>query len=173
MADENGVICNGVICIQDIKKYTLEIIDGNLIITPKESNNRDEIQYISECELRRTSVANSKVLECSLIDGVDEIELKKTAEGTIKYINILLPILITLPLKEVINNTSFNYKASKNAHGKHGYQWNEDLGLAYQSKSADDTLREILNIIEKHYEFCLKLSIRLQSGKIIHFKKNY
>ena len=46
-----------IISIPNIEKYTQEIINGELILTPKEN-------YITEDELNRSILTSSKILNC-------------------------------------------------------------------------------------------------------------
>ena len=58
-----------IIRIPNIEKYTQEIINGELILTPKES-------YITEDEFNRTILNSSKILDCIVKNGEDIISNK-------------------------------------------------------------------------------------------------
>ncbi len=76
-----------IIRIPNIEKYTQEITNGELILTPKES-------YITEDELNRTILNSSKILDCIVKNGQDNISNKS------KYRSILDDIWISMPAQK-------------------------------------------------------------------------
>ena len=75
----SNTLTSNTITITNVEKYYLEIIDGNIILTPKETHmltltpNND---YISEDELNRIILNSSKILECIVKNG-EEVITKK------------------------------------------------------------------------------------------------
>jgi len=146
---------NEVIRIPNIDKYIQEIINGQLILTPKK-------QYITENELNMTVIKKSSIEEC-LIEKEDEtISTKK------KYQSVLVDIWKSMPTQKILQTTTFNFKLT-NENGENGYNWNDSIRMSFQSKDSMGTLKEIINMVKVN-KFTIELSIKLETDRIIHFK---
>jgi hypothetical protein len=155
--DLNQVINeNGIIRIRNIENYTQEIINGELILTSKK-------QYITENELNMTSVKGSSIEEC-LIKKREEV-ISTTISS---YRAVLIDIWKSMPTQKILQTTGFNVKLT-NENGEKGYKWCDDLKISFQNKDATGTVKEILNMVKVN-KLSIKLSIKLETGRIIHFK---
>ena len=137
-----------IICIPNIADYTQEVINGNLILTPKK-------QYITENELNMTVIKKSSIEEC-LIKKEDETISTKN-----KYQSVLLDIWKSMPTQKILQTTTFNFKLT-NEKGEHGYNWNDSIRMSFQSKDSMGTLKEIINMVKVN-KFTIKLSIKLET----------
>ena len=72
--------------------------------------------------------------------------------------------------QKILQNSKFNFKL-ENENGKKGYRWCSDIKMSFQSKDAKETLKEILNMVKVN-QLTINLSIKLETGRIIHFKMN-
>ena len=141
--------------IQNIENYTQKIINNELVLTPKK-------QYITENELIMTKITYSTIEEC-LIKKDNVIISTNT-----NYRPILVDIWKTIPTQKILQNTTFNFKLT-NENGDKGYKWCDDINMSFQNKDATGTLKEILNMVKVN-KLTIRLSIKLESGNIIHFK---
>lgn len=73
-----------------------------------------------------------------------------------------------MPTQKILQTTTFNFKLTNENYEK-GYKWDDDINMSYQSKDAKGTLKEILNMIKVN-KLTIKLSIKLEAGRIVHFK---
>ena len=146
-----------IIRILNIEKYTQEIINGELILTPKEN-------YITEDEFNNILLNSSKILDCIVKNG-EEIISNRT-----KYKGILIDIWKSMPTQKILQTTTFNMKLT-NEHGINGYNWCSELNLSIQNKDATYTMKEVLNMIKLN-NYRIKISIRLGTGQIINYKYN-
>jgi hypothetical protein len=144
-----------LIRIPNIENYTQEIINGELILTPKK-------QYMTENELNITQITNSNIEEC-LVKKEEEIISINTS-----YRSVLIDIWKTMPSQKILQTTTFNFKLT-NENGEKGYRWCDDIHMSFQSKNARGTLKEILNMVNVN-KLTIKLSIKLETGRIVHFK---
>ena len=144
-----------LIRIPNIENYTQEIINGELILTPKK-------QYITENELNITHITHSTIEEC-LIKKEEETISKKTS-----YRSVLVDIWKSMPTQKILQTTTINFKLT-NENGENGYKWCDDIRMSFQSKDARATLKEILNMVKVN-KLTIKLSIKLETGRIVHFK---
>lgn len=144
-----------VIRIPNIDQYTQEIINGELILRPKE-------EYITENDLNMTLITNSKIKECLIKNGNNTITMEK------KYRRILVDIWKSMPTQKILQTTSFNFKLKKET-GEKGYSWCKDINMSFQNKDAKGTLKEIINMVKVN-NLTIKLSIKLDTGRIINFK---
>jgi hypothetical protein len=144
-----------LIRIPNIENYTQEIINGELILTPKK-------QYMTENELIITRLINSTIEEC-LIKKEEEIISMNTS-----YRSVLIDIWKSMPTQQILQTTTFNFKLT-NENGEKGYRWCDDINMSFQNKDATGTLKEILNMVKVN-KLTIKLSIKLETGRIIHFK---
>jgi len=144
-----------VIRVINIDKYTQEVINGELILTPKK-------QYITENELNMTQITHSVIEEC-LIKKDDEIISTKK-----KYRSALVDIWKCMPTQKIFQTTTFNFKLA-NENGEKGYKWCDDIHMSFQDKNAKGTLIEIIKMVKVN-KFTINLSIKLKTSQIIHFK---
>ena len=144
------------LCIPNIENYTREIINGALILTPKQN-------YITETELNTMPIKGSTIIECIIKDGEENISTK------CKYRSILIDIWKSMPAQKILQTTTFNFRLT-NENGVKGYNWCSDINMSFQSKDAHGTFKEILNMIKVN-KYTIHLSIKLETGKIVYFKK--
>ena len=123
------------IIIQNIQKYTLQISDGNLILTRI-------IQLVDEATLFQKNLRGSTILECK-INGVNN-DIKKYKK--LLY-NLYSTTDNTTDKKTILQNTTLNI--SQQERYDKGYDYNAFLGVSIQRADARRTLKEIINIINK------------------------
>jgi hypothetical protein len=145
-----------LIRIPNIENYTQEIINGELILTPKK-------QYMTEHELNMTQITHSAIEECVIKNGEEIISINKK-----NYRPILHDIWKSIPTQRITENTTFNVKET-NEHGILGYNWCPYINLSVQDKDAERTLKEIINMVKLN-NMSINLSIKLETGRIVHFK---
>lgn len=148
-------IMTELIRIPNIENYTQEIINGELILTPKK-------QYMTENELNNTQIANSTIEECLIKKEEETISIKTS------YRSVLIDIWKSMPSQKILQTTTFNFKLT-NENGVKGYTWCDDIHMSFQNKDARGTLKEILNMVKVN-KLTIKLSIKLETGRIVHFK---
>jgi hypothetical protein len=146
-----------IIRIPYIENYTQEIINGELILTPKK-------EYITEDEINRTILNSSKILNCIVKNG-EEIISEKTG-----YQPILNDIWYSMPTQKILQTTTFNMKLT-NENGLKGYNWNPKLNLSIQGKNANKCMKEILNMIKLN-NYSIDITFEIETKKIIRFKLN-
>ena len=144
-----------LIRIPNIENYTQEIINGELILTLKK-------QYMTENELNMTQITHSTIEECVIKKEEENISTKTS------YRSVLVDIWKSMPTEKILETTTFNFKLT-NKYGEIGYTWCDDLQMSFQNKNAINTLKEILNMVKVN-KLTIKLSIKLKTGRIIHFK---
>ena len=144
-----------IIRIPNIENYNQEIIDGELIITPKK-------QYISEAELNKIDVNGSNIENCL----IKKEGIKWSSSSYFR--RVLVDILKHMTTQKILQTTTFNFKLT-NENGEKGYNWCDDVHMSFQSKDATGTLKEIINMVKVN-KLTIDLSIKLKTGKIIHFK---
>ena len=143
-----------LIRIQNIENYTQENINGELRLTPK--NN------MTENELNMTQITHSKIEECIIKKEEENISTNTS------YRSVLVDIWKHMPPQKILQTTTFNFKLTKE-NGEKGYKWCDDIHMSFQNKDATGTLKEILNMVKVN-KLTIKLSIKLKTGRIIHFK---
>lgn len=146
-----------IIRIPNIETYTQEIVNGELILTPKPPKQT----YITENELMDTNLSKSVILKCIVNNGEDNISNKS------KYLSILVDIWKSMPTQKILQTTIFNMKLTDEL-GLNGYKWCKSIHMSIQQKNATHTMREILNMLKVN-NYSIKISIKLESGKIIYF----
>ena len=144
-----------LIHIPNYENYTQEIINGELILTPKK-------QYITENELNLMQITHSNIEEC-LIKKEDEIISTKK-----KYRSVLVDIWKYMPAQKILQTSTFNFSLT-NENGEKGYKWCDDIHMSFQNKNAKGTLMEIIKMVKVN-KFTINLSIKLKTSQIIHFK---
>ena len=151
-----ALLNNEPIRIPNIENYTQEIINGELILTPKK-------QYITENELIMTQIKYSTIEECLIKQKEEIISTKKSYRG------VLIDILKSMPAQQILQTSKFNFKLT-NENGEKGYNWCNDINMSFQDKEALETLKEILHMIKVN-NLTINLSIKLKTGRIVYFKK--
>ena len=144
--------------IPNIKNYTQEIINGELILTPKK-------QYMTENELNMTQITHSTIEECIIYNQNKEANISTNTS----YRSVLVDIWKSMPTQKILQTTTFNFKLT-NEIGEKGYKWCDDIHMSFQNKDARGTLKEILNMVQVN-KLTIELSIKLETGRIVHFKK--
>ena len=142
--------------IPNIENYTLETINGELIVTPKK-------QYMTENDVNITHFTNSTIEEC-LITKEEETISTKTS-----YRSVLVDIWKSMPTQKLLQTTTFNFKLT-NENGEKGYKWCDDIHMSFQNKDTRGTLKEILHMVKVNKLTIKLLSIKLETGKIVHLK---
>lgn len=146
-----------IIRVPNIENYIQEIVNGELIITPKNQN-------ITKEELLRTELKNSSIIVCDIKNKEDNI----ISNSKKSYKDILIDIWSFMPAQKILENTKFNLK-STNENGIKGYNWCEKIKMSIQNKDANGTMKEILNML-KINNYNIKISIKLETGRVICFK---
>jgi hypothetical protein len=141
--------------IPNIENYTQEIINGELILTPKK-------QYMTENELNMTQITRSTIVECIIKKEEENISTNTS------YRSVLVDIWKSMPTQKILQTSTFNFKLT-NEIGEKGYKWCDDIHMSFQNKDARGTLKEIINMVKVN-KLTIKLSIKLETGRIVHFK---
>jgi hypothetical protein len=84
------------------------------------------------------------------------------------YRSVLVDIWKSMPTQKILQTTTFNFKLTKEI-GEKGYKWCDDIHMSFQNKDATGTLKEIVNMVKVN-KLTIKLSIKLETGRIVHFK---
>ena len=143
--------------VPNIENYTQEIVNGELILTPKN-------QYITKEELQRTTLTNSSIIECVIKD----IEGNTISNGKKSFKAILIETWESMPAQKLLQTTTFNLKLT-NENGNKGYNWCEKIKMSIQNKDANGTMKELLNMLDVN-NYNIKISIKLETGRVICFK---
>ena len=117
-----------------IENYTAEIINGDLILTPKK-------QYMTENELM-TQITHSTIEECIIKKEGANISTKTNTS----YRSVLVDIWKSMP-RQNFKHTTFNFKVT-NEFGYKGYKWCDDIYMSFQNKDARGTLKEIIKMVK-------------------------
>lgn len=144
-----------LIIIPNIENYTQEIINGQLILTPKKI-------YITENELNMMIFTHSIIEECLI--KKDEVNISTNKS----YRSILIDIWKSMPTQKILQTTTFNFKLT-NENGEKGYNWCNDIKMSFQSKDAKGTLKEIIHMVKVN-KMSIILAIKLETGRIINFR---
>jgi len=143
-----------VITIVNIENYNAEIINGNLILTPK-------VVYVNEINFEAPLLKRRfTILEC-------EINNQKT--HNVKLIEILTFIYTQMSTNKILQQTLLDFKLEKITDGKDGYRWNETVKMSIKTSSHILCLRELVNMI-KFNKYTLKIKIKLSDDNIIYLK---
>jgi len=145
------------IIIKNIENYTQEIINGDLILTPKQ-------YYITLDEFDITCFTKSTILYCEIKNNYDIITNKQ------KYRSILTAIWKSMPTQKILQYTTFNFKLT-DEKGINGYNWCSKLNMSFQNKDANNTISEIMKMIQLN-NYTIQLKIKLNTERIIYYK-NY
>ncbi len=144
-----------IIRIPNIANYIQEIVNGELILTPRK-------RYITEPEFAALALTKSTILECFVKHGDTVITNKK------KYQSILNDIWPLLPAQKLLQNTLYNFKLT-NEEGLNGYCWRAAINMSVQKKDANGAMKEIINMVRLN-KYTLDISVQLELGQVIHFK---
>ena len=144
--------------IPNIENYIMEVINGELILTPKK-------QSISEEELYAISIVNSKIEKCTIKKDNEIISTSET------YRCILIDIWKSMPVQKILQTTSYNFKLT-NENGEKGYKWCDSIQMSFQNKDSSSALKEILKMIKVN-NLGIELIIKLETGRTIYYKKDY
>ncbi len=145
-----------VIRIPNIDKYMQEIINGELILTPKK-------QYITEDELKKTEIKGSKIEDCIIKKKEENISTSRKS-----FRSVLINIWKIMSAQKIKDNTTFRLKHT-DENGKKGYTWCGDINMSFQNKDAEGTLKEIIHMVKVN-KLTIQLSIKLKTQRIVHFK---
>ena len=143
-----------IIRIPNISKYSQEIINDILILTPKKI-------YVNESDLKQYCLTSSKINTC-IVKNNDIIISNQR-----RYRSILNDIWKTMPAQKILQNTTFNIKLT-DEKGYKGYDWNDDLKMSIQGREANLVLKEIINMIKLN-NYSLEILITLKEGEVIYF----
>jgi hypothetical protein len=112
-----------------------------------------------------SSVTSSTILECNIKDD----DGGTISSGKNKYTKILVDILKKMDPTTIINNSKFKFKLT-NKYGRYGYILDPCLKLSIQTKGANETFKEIIRLVKLN-KYTIQISIKLESGDIIHLNK--
>jgi|688.fasta_scaffold1049049_1 hypothetical protein len=145
-----------VIRIPNIDNYTQEIINGELILTPKlkQQNN------ITDCDLDTTDFSGSTIVECKVKKEEEIISIKK------RYISILIDIWKTMTTQNILRTTTIKMRKA-NENCIKGYSWCQDIGMSIENKDTNEILKEIVNMVKVN-NYSIDLTIKLETGKIVN-----
>ena len=142
------------IVVYNISKYSLQIINNNLYLSPLEI-------YLKDFEVYRYELKKSEILEAKLNDNI----IKNPS-----YYKILKMIWKLTPVNIILQHTIFNFKLDvESINGDDSYIWNEEINLAFQTRSYNNAFKEIVNMC-KINKYNIILKIKLNNDNIILFK---
>jgi hypothetical protein len=75
-----------------------------------------------------------------------------------------------MPTSKILQTTTFNFKLT-NEKGDKGYKWCDDIKMSFQNKDTHGSMKEIINMAKVN-KFNIDLSIKLETGRIVHYKYN-
>ena len=119
-------------------------------------------QYITENELNKIVFLHSTIEECIVKKEKEIISTKQ------KYRAVLVDIWKIMSNQKILQTTTFNLKSTIE-NEKNSYKWCDNIQMSFQNKDAKGTLKEILNMVKVN-NFSINLTIKLKTGRIIHFK---
>ena len=144
------------ISIPNISDYDLKTVNNVLIITPKTT-------YLSKDEFLNNDFTSSKILKCEITKNNNLL-----ISNNLNYKKILHNIWKTMTSSKILQNTTFNMKLT-NENGERGYVWYDDLKLSIQSKNANNSIKEIFNMVNIN-NYSITLKIQLVNNNIINYK---
>ena len=144
-----------VIRIPNIENYTQEIVNGELILTPKPQK-----QYITENDFDTTDFSGSFIVECEVKKEEEIISTNR------KYICVLIDIWKTMPTQKILQTTTFRFR-EQHANYVKGFNWCDEIRMSFENKDVKETLKELLHMVKVN-NYSINLTIKLESGKIIH-----
>jgi hypothetical protein len=149
---------DNIIRIPNINNYHQAIINNELILTRM-------YNYISIDELLDSNLSNSKINYCIITDIDGEI-----ISNSNKYFRILIDIYKSLSASFILQNTTFNIKLT-NENGNKGYKWCPEINMSVQGKDANDTLKEIIKMINFN-NYKIDIEIELFNGNKLNYKND-
>ena len=152
-----------VIRVANIENYRIEFINGDLILTPKQS-------YITQEELTQELLATSTINECIIINTQNDETISTFQKS---YQSILINIWKSMPAQKILQTTSFNIKLTNENDENYvnGYKWYPEINMSVQAKDQYETLKEIIKLV-KINNYSLNLSLKLSNNNIVSFKIN-
>ena len=139
--------------VPNIQNYTQKIVDGVLILKPKQI-------YVTEDEVVE-SITNSVIVTCV----VKDIQFDPTL-STLECLRfILLNIWKKMPAQKILQTTTFNFKLTD----EDNYKWSPEINMVIQPKNTTNTFKELCNMIRVN-KLTIELIIKNKTGKMIHFK---
>jgi hypothetical protein len=142
--------------ISNIENYTMEIDNSTLTLVPKKTN-------ISDDQINKTHFTKSKILYSYIATKDDVLVSNKNT-----YFEILEDIWKTMPIQQVLQNTSFDFKMTQEK-GHAGYWWNENLSMSLRLQNANITIKEIVKMVKLN-GYQMIMTIQLKNNSIIEFK---
>jgi hypothetical protein len=157
------------IIIHNISGYTIQIIDNNLILNKIDNrsnvaeklNSTQKITSITEDELTKLCVSKSTIKEC-IVKNNEKIITNKTL-----YSSIMKDIWKEMHKTHTFNINQSTYKFEDTKKGKNQLYFRE-IDKYYWGKIANETLKEILNMI-KISQYTIELSIILENKDTIYY----
>jgi len=152
---------NECIRIENIDQYTLTFRDNTLVLTPIE----ERPQLITSVEefRRDHDVTSSKIESCTIHTKHGEI----VSVSKLGYFPILKSIWRTMPVPKIFQNTRFNIKLTH--EDTLGYVWDDTLKMSVQCKDANESLKEIMEMILLN-NYTLDMYIRLKTKTRINIQ---
>jgi len=145
---------NSQLVINNISKYSFQIINNNLYLTPLEI-------YLKDYEVYRYELKKSEIIEASFNDMI----IKSPS-----YYKVLKIIWKKTPINIILQHTIFNFKLDIDSiKGDDSYIWNEEINLAFQTRNLNHTFKEIVNMC-KINNYKINLKIKLSNDNIILFR---
>ena len=147
---------NGSITISNISDYVLKFEDNKLTIDIKYSNINDS---------SNVEFSGSTIIECMV--KKDDIIVSNNPK---KYADLWFDLLdfceldyIKVKYKDL---KSFNFETNERLKD---WSWQNKHKFAYRRKNANGTLKESFDIIREK-ELQVDIKIKLESGKVLHYK---
>ena len=122
-----------------------------------------EIKYITKDKLLKTDLLSSTIEECIIEKNNGDIISDKK-----KYKLLLIDIFKNMPVQKVLQNTNFNLHLA-DKKGDKVYNYNNDLNISIQSKNANETIKEIINMLD-YNKYKMTIKIKLDNNKMIYYK---
>lgn len=151
--------------IENLKKDNDLLRKENILFRKILRNNGllTEENYITEENIKKISLNSSTILECVIKHNNDIISSNKS-----KYQAILTDIWKSMNShSKLLSNTTFNMRLTNDY--ENGYRWCKDLKIGFQSKDANGTFKEILNMIKLN-KYQIYICIQLKNKEIVFFK---
>lgn len=145
-----------IIRIPDINKYNITIENNELILTPIV-----KYRIVSEIDIENINLCSSTIMNCNIMNN-EEIISNKT-----KYISILIDIFKSLPIQQIVQNTSINI-ILKDEKGNKGYKFYPELNISIQNKDANGTMKEIIKFVKLN-NYKIEIYIKLNNLETIFF----
>lgn len=141
--------------IPNINLYTIEFHNNTLILVPK-------MRHLTSDDVMSMMFTYSKIVQSTIKKTDSKPTPTIVSNGRTSYRSVLLDVFASLP-----RPLPTHFKVlTGNMHGVNGYQWCKELDLSIPSKSATDTLREVVRLVQCN-KYSLDMEIELQSGERI------